>query len=87
MPVYEYYCDDCGWRFEEYREVKARATCQCPRCGESARKVFRPVGIIFKGPGFHSTDYRKPEAREKAEGGAEKPKPAGASAKTDSKDD
>ena len=27
------------------------------------RKVFRPVGIIFKGTGFHSTDYRKPEPK------------------------
>jgi predicted nucleic acid-binding Zn ribbon protein len=30
------------------------------------RKVFRPVGIIFKGSGFHVTDYRKPEKKEPA---------------------
>jgi predicted nucleic acid-binding Zn ribbon protein len=27
------------------------------------RKVFGPVGIIFKGSGFHTTDYRKPEKK------------------------
>jgi len=27
------------------------------------QKVFRPVGIIFKGSGFHTTDYRKPEEK------------------------
>jgi len=31
------------------------------------RKVFRPVGIIFKGSGFHVTDYRKPEKKEAGE--------------------
>jgi predicted nucleic acid-binding Zn ribbon protein len=31
------------------------------------RKVFRPVGIIFKGSGFHVTDYRKPEKPAKKE--------------------
>jgi len=67
MPVYEYYCDDCGCRFEEYREVKDRATCQCPSCKADARKVFRPVGVIFKGPGFHVNDYRKPEDKAKAD--------------------
>jgi len=30
------------------------------------RKVFRPVGIIFKGPGFHVNDYREPEKKEPA---------------------
>jgi predicted nucleic acid-binding Zn ribbon protein len=30
------------------------------------RKVFRPVGIIFKGSGFHVNDYRKPEKKEAA---------------------
>ena len=58
MPVYEFYCDECGCRFEEYRELKQRSACPCPECGESARKVFRPVGIIFKGSGFYVTDYR-----------------------------
>jgi len=67
MPVYEYCCDECGCRFEEYREVKDRATCQCPTCGEQARKIFRPVGVIFKGPGFHVNDYRKPEDKAKAD--------------------
>jgi predicted nucleic acid-binding Zn ribbon protein len=27
------------------------------------RKVFRPVGIIFKGSGFYTTDYRKPDEK------------------------
>ena len=76
MPVYEFHCDECGCRFEEYRKLKQRSACPCPKCGESARKIFRPVGIIFKGSGFHATDYREPEEKPKAESDVSKPKPA-----------
>jgi predicted nucleic acid-binding Zn ribbon protein len=41
-----------------------------------ARKVFRPVGVIFKGSGFHVTDYPKPEDKAKAASEAKAPKPA-----------
>ena len=47
----------------------------CPACGE--RKVERLIsagaGIVFKGPGFYATDYRKPESGGAAsgEGGGE----------------
>jgi predicted nucleic acid-binding Zn ribbon protein len=31
----------------------------CPACGGRLRKVFSPVGIVFKGSGFYRTDSRK----------------------------
>lgn len=37
-----------------------------PRMRGRARKVFHPVGIIFKGSGFHVTDYPS-KGRKKAE--------------------
>jgi putative FmdB family regulatory protein len=87
MPVYEYLCDSCGCRFEEYRDVTQRASCPCPECHAAARKVFRPVGVIFKGSGFHVTDYRKPDEKAKAEREAEReakaPEPATSKAKKD----
>jgi putative FmdB family regulatory protein len=81
MPVYEYYCDDCSCRFEEYREVKQRAISPCPQCGQGARKLFRPVGIIFKGPGFHVTDYAKPEGKAKGRRETKKPEATATPAK------
>jgi putative FmdB family regulatory protein len=30
----------------------------CPACGGRLRKVFSPVGIVFKGSGFYRTDSR-----------------------------
>jgi putative FmdB family regulatory protein len=78
MPVYEYHCGKCGCRFEQYREVSQRASCPCPKCGKPARKGFQPVGIVFKGPGFHVTDYpsggRGGEAEDKAKSESEAPK-------------
>jgi putative FmdB family regulatory protein len=69
MPVYEYLCAECGHRFEQYRKVTNRTPKQCPKCQGSVKKVFRPLGIIFKGSGFYSTDSRSPsdKAREKSE--------------------
>jgi len=83
MPVYEYLCGGCSCRFEQHRELKERATCTCPKCGKPARKMFRPVAIVFKGSGFHVTDYpssaRGGQEEGKAESGDESPKsePAG----------
>ncbi len=57
MPYYDFECTECGHRFEAYRKATARSLPRCPECGGRARKVFHAVGIIFKGSGFHVTDY------------------------------
>lgn len=58
MPVYEYRCTRCQHTFERYQMV-GEAAPECPECGGAARKVYASVGLIFKGSGFHTTDYRK----------------------------
>jgi putative FmdB family regulatory protein len=58
MPVYEYRCTKCDHTFERYQAV-GEAAPECPTCGSPSRKVFTSVGLIFKGSGFHTTDYRK----------------------------
>ncbi len=30
----------------------------CEKCGGSVKRLFHPVGIIFKGSGFYATDYK-----------------------------
>lgn len=66
MPVYDYRCTSCETRFEVNRPMGATAqgTC-CPSCGEEAKRVFTPVGVAFKGSGFHNTDY-KPSGKDAA---------------------
>lgn len=61
MPIYEYRCTRCDHLFEVTHGVGATVE-RCERCGGPVRRVFSPVGIIFKGPGFHVTDYRKTPA-------------------------
>ena len=60
MPIYEYRCTN-GHRFEVRHAVGGTVE-RCEQCGAQVRRVFSPVGIIFKGPGFHVNDYRKTPA-------------------------
>src|SRR5579872_1233559 len=68
MPVYEYRCKACGKTHEiEHGFNDARPTA-CPSCGGQLVRVFHPVGVVFKGSGFHKTDYSGSGVR----GGADK---------------
>jgi putative FmdB family regulatory protein len=61
VPIYEYRCPRCGHQFEIMHAVDAEPP-KCERCGRAVKRVFTPVGIIFKGSGWHITDYRKTPA-------------------------
>ena len=61
MPVYTYRCESCGVQFERSQKFTDSPLVRCPECGKkSLRKVYTPVGIVFKGSGFYSTDHRSP---------------------------
>jgi putative FmdB family regulatory protein len=73
MPTYEYECRKCGHRFEEFQSIKAEPLKACPRCrGKVQRLISGGAGLLFKGSGFHITDYRSESYKKKArgEGGA-----------------
>ena len=58
MPIYTYRCGNCGVQFERKQGFDDPLLRKCPECGEkSLHKLFTPVGIHFKGPGFYSTDH------------------------------
>lgn len=59
MPVYEYQCVQCDHHYDRREGFDAPVEQACPRCGGSARRRFRPPAVVFKGPGFYSTDHRK----------------------------
>lgn len=61
MPTYEYECQECGHRFELFQRIADDPISTCEKCSGTLRKVIFPVGIVFKGSGFHINDYRKPE--------------------------
>lgn len=58
MPHYEYRCTVCNHVFEVHHEVGG-APGPCPVCDGAAKRIFTSVGLIFKGSGFHTTDYRR----------------------------
>ena len=59
MPIYEYECRDCGKRFERMQSFHDEPIRVCPECGGETRRVFHPVGVIFKGSGWYINDSRK----------------------------
>ena len=58
MPTYQYACTDCGDKSEVVQRFTDEPLTVCSVCGGKLRKVFSPVGIVFKGSGFYRTDSR-----------------------------
>jgi putative FmdB family regulatory protein len=59
VPTYQYACTSCGEQLEVMQRFSDDPLTVCPACGGTLRKVFSPVGIVFKGSGFYRTDSRK----------------------------
>jgi putative FmdB family regulatory protein len=59
MPIYEYACTNCGERTEARQSFTDPPLEECPICGGKLRKLYSPVGVVFKGTGFYATDARK----------------------------
>jgi putative FmdB family regulatory protein len=58
MPTYEYACVECGHHVEVVQSMSDPPLAVCTACGGRLRKVFSPIGIVFKGSGFYRTDSR-----------------------------
>ncbi|MFC2066110.1 FmdB family zinc ribbon protein [Chloroflexota bacterium] len=59
MPIYEYECGHCCFRFEMKQSYNEEPETVCPQCQGRTRRVFHATPIIFKGSGFYITDSRK----------------------------
>lgn len=58
MPTYGYRCTKCNHTFEIFQNINDEPLKVCNKCGGELKKLLYPVGIIFKGPGFHVNDYK-----------------------------
>ena len=63
MPTYEFQCENCERLTEVFQAIGDAHPKKCEHCGGKLTKIFHPVGIQFKGSGFHATDYAKPGAK------------------------
>ena len=64
MPVYVYHCTNCGIQFDRLQAFTEQPLIRCPECGKhKLRKIYQPVGIVFKGSGFYATDHHSPSGQ------------------------
>jgi putative FmdB family regulatory protein len=76
MPIYTYRCDNCGVRFEREQSFSDAPLKICPECRKkSLKKVISPVGVIFKGSGFYSTDHKSSSSSSRTAAKKEESKP------------
>jgi len=68
VPVYEYECDSCNYRFEKKQGFDDNPIDTCPKCRGRVHRVLHPAPIIFKGSGFYVTDNRKGSDTESEQG-------------------
>jgi len=91
MPTYVYACDSCGTQFERFQSFKDEPLRTCPSCTSAVRRVFQPVGIVFKGSGWYVTDSRKSSSAtvssDEAVGKAEKAPAGDTAAKSEANSD
>lgn len=91
MPTYDYECDACHHKFEEFQSMSDKHLKKCPKCKKpKLRRLFGTgAAVLFKGSGFYQTDYRSESYKSaaKAEQDSSAPKPAadttGATGKAD----
>jgi putative FmdB family regulatory protein len=75
MPTYEYLCEKCQDTFDVFQSMKDDTLTVCPqdKClkkrwgkGQVKRSISGGAGLIFKGNGFYTTDYRSDGYKESA---------------------
>jgi len=71
VPTYVYECKVCEHRFETFQKMADEPVKECPQCKGEVARVLCPVGIVFKGSGFHVNDY--PSSRSSAPDDSKKP--------------
>ena len=75
MPTYDYSCAACGHRFERFESINDDAPKACLKCGKkkAKRQLGTGAGLIFKGAGFYTTDYRKTSGGDSGGGTSKEP--------------
>ncbi len=87
MPIYTYRCANCGVQFDKQQSFNDQALTRCPECGKKTlKKVYQPVGIVFKGSGFYATDHHSPSGVSPKKEEKEAKDSKGAEAKGDKKE-
>ena len=66
MPTYQYECKKCGHGFERFQKMTDDPVSKCPECKATVSRIIGlGGGVIFKGPGFYTTEYRSEEYKKR----------------------
>src|ERR1700681_789171 len=84
VPIYSYTCTDCNDVVEKRQSFTDPPLTTCEKCGGTLRKIIHPVGIVFKGSGWYSTDSRAASTSSSGSGSSSKNGGAGDSRSKDS---
>lgn len=79
MPLYEYECRKCHFRFERIQKFSDPLVRKCPKCKTGrVEKLISAPAVQFKGTGWYVTDYAGKK------GGGEKSEKSESSGKSES---
>jgi putative FmdB family regulatory protein len=53
MPIYEYKCNQCGYRFEKIQKISDDQEKVCPKCSGNLKKLISSGGFRIKGGGIY----------------------------------
>jgi putative FmdB family regulatory protein len=57
VPLYEYECTKCQYRFERLQKFSDPPASECPICTAPVSQLLSAPAIQFKGSGWYVTDY------------------------------
>lgn len=75
MPIYEYECKNCGYRFERLQKISDEPLKICPECQKSQlTKLISNTSFQLKGTGWYVTDFKDKKPEKTKESLEKKPK-------------
>ena len=77
MPIYEYECQACGHRFEEWQKMSDEPVKVCPKCKRrKVEKLISHTSFQLKGGGWYSDLYASQKPGSSSEPKSDKPESA-----------
>ena len=86
MPIYEYKCEACGYKFEKLQKISDDPLKICPSCGApKLSKLVSAAAFRLKGGGWYETDFKTGKKKNIASSDGTKNDKTKETSKTDSK--
>ena len=63
MPIYPYYCNDCGLQKDALQKISDPPLTECPSCASpNFLRQLTAAGFQLKGSGWYATDFKHSKA-------------------------